>query len=99
MNDNRRRLMTLVAEDLEGIEAKVSENLKPYLDLVKEVASHLLFSGGKRFRPLLMVLGARLCGYNGDNDKKYASAFEYIHAATLLHDDAVSYTHLRAHET
>ncbi len=89
MRDLKRRLLDMVADDLAGIEKELHAHLRPHLDLVQETAGHLLFSGGKRFRPLLMVLCARLCGYEGDSDHKFSTAFEYIHAATLLHDDVV----------
>jgi octaprenyl-diphosphate synthase len=54
-----------------------------------------MFSGGKRIRPLLMVLSARLCGYQGDYDKTLSVVFEYLHAATLLHDDVVDGAEVR----
>jgi octaprenyl-diphosphate synthase len=69
--------------------------LNPYLDLVSEVAGHILFSGGKRLRPLLMILSARICGYSGDYEKTFSTALEYLHAATLLHDDLVDEATLR----
>jgi octaprenyl-diphosphate synthase len=59
------------------------------------VAGHLLFSGGKRLRPLLMVLSARLCGYTGNYEKTFSTALEYLHTATLLHDDLVDEAALR----
>ena len=95
MSDPKEKFLALVADDLAEIEKALKENLTPYLDLVYETASHLLFSGGKRFRPLLMVLSARLCGYSGDSDKLFSTAFEYIHAATLLHDDLVDGAEIR----
>ena len=95
MTGLKEKLLAQVKDDLEGIEAALRENLTPYLELVEEVAGHLLFSGGKRFRPLLMVLSARLCGYAGREDTLFSTAFEYIHAATLLHDDLVDDATLR----
>ena len=89
MTDLKRRLLDRIGEDLAAIESALAENLTPYLDLVSETARHILFSGGKRLRPLLMVLSARLCGYSGEKDKKFSTIFEYLHAATLLHDDLV----------
>jgi octaprenyl-diphosphate synthase len=89
MPDLKQLILARVGDDLAAIEAALAENLTPYLDLVGEVAGHILFAGGKRLRPLLMVLAARLCGYAGSQDKKYATIFEYLHAATLLHDDLV----------
>jgi len=95
MSDLKNRVMSLVKDDLEGIETALLENLNPNLDLVSKVAHHILFSGGKRLRPLLMVLSARLCEYQGDYDKTFSVIFEYLHAATLLHDDLVDDAHIR----
>ena len=89
MSDLKNRIMASVNEDLEAIEVALRDNLKPHLDIVSEVAGHILFSGGKRLRPLLMVLSARLCDYQGGYDKTFSTIFEYLHAATLLHDDLV----------
>jgi octaprenyl-diphosphate synthase len=95
MIDLKLRILINVKNDLEEIEKALTQNLNPYLDLVSETARHILFSGGKRLRPLLMVLSARLCGYNGDQDKIYSTIFEYLHAATLLHDDLVDGASIR----
>ena len=95
MNDLKQKILAAVEEDLNDIEKALSDNLNPYLDLVSEVAGHLLFSGGKRLRPLLMVLSARLCGYTGNYEKTFSTALEYLHTATLLHDDLVDEATLR----
>jgi len=95
MTDLKLKILFKVKADLEEIETALAQNLNPYLDLVSETARHILFSGGKRLRPLLMVLSARLCGYNGDQDKFYSTIFEYLHAATLLHDDLVDGASIR----
>ncbi|MBW2604240.1 MAG: polyprenyl synthetase family protein [Deltaproteobacteria bacterium] len=95
MNDLKHKILMQVKNDLEEIEVALQQNLNPYLDLVSQIAGHILFSGGKRLRPLLMVLSARLCGYKGDYDKAFSTIFEYLHAATLLHDDLVDEATLR----
>lgn len=95
MNDLKQKILTAVEDDLSDIEKALADNLNPYLDLVSEVAGHLLFSGGKRLRPLLMVLSARLCGYTGDYEKTFSTSLEYLHTATLLHDDLVDDATLR----
>jgi octaprenyl-diphosphate synthase len=95
MSDTKHKILALVKDDLEAIETALKENLNPYLDLVSQIAGHILFSGGKRLRPLLMVLSARICGYNGNYDKTFSTIFEYLHAATLLHDDLVDQATLR----
>lgn len=89
MSDIKKKILNRTQDDLIEIENALTNNLKPHLDLVARTAKHILFSGGKRLRPLLMVLSARLCGYQGDFDKTFACVFEYLHAATLLHDDLV----------
>jgi len=93
--DLKQRILTLVKDDLEAIEKALKDNLHPNLELVSQVANHILFSGGKRLRPLLMVLSARLCDYKGDYDKTFSVIFEYLHAATLLHDDLVDDASMR----
>jgi octaprenyl-diphosphate synthase len=57
--------------------------------MVEKISGHILFAGGKRLRPLLMITAARACGHSGNDEKKIAVLFEYLHAATLLHDDLV----------
>ena len=95
MSDLKSRILSAVESDLSAIETALSDNLNPYLDQVSETARHILFSGGKRLRPLLMVLAARLCGYKGDYDITFSTIFEYLHTATLLHDDLVDDADLR----
>lgn len=89
MSELKQKILSAVESELNEIEKALADNLTPYLDLVSDVAGHLLFSGGKRLRPLLMVLSARMCGYTGDYDKTFSTALEYLHTATLLHDDLV----------
>lgn len=95
MTDPKHKTLEMVKTDLDAIESALEENLNPYLELVSEAARHILFSGGKRFRPLLMILSARLCRYQGSYDTILSTAFEYLHAATLLHDDLVDGATLR----
>jgi len=95
MKDLKTRILENVQDDLEAIEAELKANLNPNLDLVAKVAEHILFSGGKRLRPLLMVLAARICGYEGTYDKTFSTIFEYLHAATLLHDDLIDGAQVR----
>jgi len=95
MKDLKEQILESVRQDLVEIEVALTDNLKPYLPLVSHVAKYIMFSGGKRIRPLLMVLSARLCGYRGDYDKTLSVVFEYLHAATLLHDDLVDGADIR----
>ena len=85
----KQQLIDLAMPDLEKVEAALETHLEPNLDLVRQIASHLLFSGGKRLRPLLMIHSARMCGYNNGFEIDFSTIFEYLHAATLLHDDVV----------
>lgn len=89
MNDLKHRILTAVKADLADIEAALTDNLTPEVDFVSRVAEHILFSGGKRLRPLLMVLCARMCEYRGSYAATFSIIFEYLHVATLLHDDLV----------
>ena len=98
MSDLKHKILARVKSDLEEIEVALEQNLNPYLDLVSQIAGHILFSGGKRLRPLLMVLSARISGYDGSYDKIFSTIFEYLHAATLLHDDLVDEATLRRGE-
>lgn len=95
MNELKQKIITAAKNDLSDIEAALADNLTPHFDLVRQVAGHLLFAGGKRLRPLLMILSARLCGYKGNDGARFSSIFEYLHAASLLHDDVVDGSKLR----
>ncbi|MFO0775819.1 MAG: polyprenyl synthetase family protein [Nitrospiraceae bacterium] len=75
--------------ELQGVETQIHANLTSPVALVNTVAGHILSSGGKRVRPLLLVLAARLCGYGGTDHWQLGALMEYIHTATLLHDDVV----------
>jgi octaprenyl-diphosphate synthase len=95
MKDLKERILGSVRQDLSDIEKALLENLEPYLPFVSHVARYIMFSGGKRVRPLLTVLSARLCGYQGDYATTLSVVFEYLHAATLLHDDLVDGAEVR----
>jgi octaprenyl-diphosphate synthase len=76
-------------DELLGVEEQVRKNLDSSVALVNTVAAHILSSGGKRIRPLFVLLCARLCGYPGHDHLLLGSLVEFIHTATLLHDDVV----------
>ena len=63
--------------------------------MIPEVANHLISSGGKRLRPMLTLAMAKLAGYTGDGHIKFAAAVEFMHTATLLHDDVVDESDMR----
>ena len=81
--------------ELDGVEHQVRQNLDSSVTLVNTVAAHILSSGGKRVRPLLLLLSARLCGYAGREHYQLGSLVEFIHTATLLHDDVVDEADIR----
>lgn len=95
MSDLKKKILGIVADDLQEIEKALENNLSPHLELVKEISKHILFSGGKRLRPLLMLLSSRLCGKNTPDLYDYSIIFEYLHSATLIHDDVVDEAELR----
>jgi octaprenyl-diphosphate synthase len=91
----KQSIIEAVALDLEQVEIELERQLNPNLELVRKIASHLLFSGGKRLRPLLMIHSARLCGYKNGFEIEFSTIFEFLHAATLLHDDVVDAADVR----
>ncbi len=80
---------------LEKIEYYLAENLKSQVPLITEVNRHILLSGGKRLRALLFVLCSRLCGRLEEKTYYFSTIFEYLHAASLLHDDVIDNADLR----
>lgn len=82
-------------KDLEEVEDQVRLNLDSHVPLINTVCSHILSSGGKRIRPLLLILCARLFGYIHKEDLVLGSLIEFIHTATLLHDDVLDDADLR----
>jgi len=89
------RALKLVKDDLGKVESMMEMNLRSDISLIPQVGKHVLKSGGKRFRPLLLLLSAKLCGYTGERHIVLASALEFIHTAALLHDDVVDHASLR----
>ena len=84
-----------VKADFNQLNAMVIKNLDSRVPLVKEIADYLVDSGGKRLRPLLTLLTAKLFGYQGDEHIKLATVIEFLHTAMLLHDDVVDESDLR----
>lgn len=87
--------LALIEEDLKNVELQFMKDLHSNVPLISKVAEYVFCSGGKRIRPVLLLLSARLCGYRGDRLVPLASVIEFIHTATLLHDDVVDSAHLR----
>jgi len=88
-------LMSLVADDMHGVNAVILDRMQSKVALIPELAGHLIAGGGKRMRPMLTLGCAALLGYSGKRHQKLAAAVEFIHTATLLHDDVVDGSGLR----
>jgi len=88
-------LVDLVREDLEQCNRLIVERMQSPVALIPQLAAHIVAAGGKRLRPLLTLAAARLCGYRGDRHVNLAACVEFIHTATLLHDDVVDESALR----
>ena len=89
------RLNRLVAADMERVNATILSRTGSEVAMIPEVANHLISSGGKRLRPMLVLAMAKLAGYGGDGHIKLAAAVEFMHTATLLHDDVVDESDMR----
>jgi len=85
----------LAAADMAGVDALITARMQSEVPVIPALAEHLIAAGGKRLRPLLTVAAARLAGSDNDTCLKLAAAVEFIHTATLLHDDVVDGSQLR----
>ena len=94
-NSSLEEALELIQDDLEEVDQEFRKNLRSNVSIISSIGEHLLLSGGKRFRPILLLLSAKLCGYKGDRHICMASLIEFIHTATLLHDDVVDKAELR----
>jgi octaprenyl-diphosphate synthase len=88
-------LVALAAGDMVRVNALITERMASHVPVIPALAEHLITAGGKRLRPLLTVAASRLAGGNGEAGVKLAAAVEFIHTATLLHDDVVDVSNLR----
>ena len=93
--DTLQPLLTLVADDMDRVNGIILEKARSDVEMIPELARHLIDSGGKRLRPMLTIAAAKLCGYNGEGHVKLAASVEFMHTATLLHDDVVDESDLR----
>jgi octaprenyl-diphosphate synthase len=93
--DAAEALSHLLAEDLAGVDAIIHGGVDSPVGVIPRLASYLIDSGGKRIRPMITLAAARLLGGGGDAVRKLAAAVEFIHSATLLHDDVVDESALR----
>ena len=88
-------LLALAGGDMAGVDALIRDRMQSDVPVIPALAEHLIGSSGKRLRPLLTIASARLCGARDDACLKLAAAVEFIHTATLLHDDVVDSSELR----
>ena len=89
------RLVELVTPDMQRVNAQILTRTGSEVTMIPEVANHLISSGGKRLRPMLTLAMANLTGYSGEGHIKLAAAVEFMHTATLLHDDVVDESDMR----
>ena len=88
-------LVKLVGADMERVNQIILDRCGSEVEMIPEVARHLIDSGGKRLRPMLTIAAAQMCGYQGNHHVMLAAAVEFMHTATLLHDDVVDESDMR----
>ncbi|MEE4249427.1 MAG: polyprenyl synthetase family protein, partial [Alcanivoracaceae bacterium] len=88
-------IYAVVADDFTSVNRFISDRLNTNVPMIREVGEYIVGSGGKRLRPLVAILSARACGYRGDKHIHVAAIIEFLHTATLLHDDVVDESSLR----
>jgi len=93
------RLAVLVEDDLKAANTAIVERMHSPVSLIPQLAGHIIAAGGKRLRPMLTLASARMCGYTGDRHILLSACIEFIHTATLLHDDVVDESDLRRGES
>jgi len=94
-HDALAHLTALVADDLVAVNNLIVQRMESGVPLIPQLAGHIVAAGGKRLRPILTLACAKLCGYDGVRQRKLATCVEFIHTATLLHDDVVDASDLR----
>ncbi len=90
-----RALVDLTARDMGRVNELILSKAGSDVEMIPEVANHLIASGGKRLRPMLTLAAAQMFGYSGDGHVKLATSVEFMHTATLLHDDVVDESGMR----
>jgi octaprenyl-diphosphate synthase len=94
-NDYIKKLQEFVGDDLEQMDVQINSLIIGKEHLISTLSNHLISSGGKKLRPILTIICSKLCGYIGTRHINLAAAVEFIHTATLLHDDVVDQSSLR----
>lgn len=90
-----QQVFDLCADEMASVDALIRESLDSNVVLIRQIAEYIIGSGGKRLRPMLVVMAARACGYDGPHHVTAAAIIEFIHTATLLHDDVVDESDMR----
>ncbi len=98
-NNGLEQLLALMGDDMKAVNRLIVERMDSPVILIPQLAGHIVASGGKRLRPLLTLASASLCGYRGTRHLGLAACVEFIHTATLLHDDVVDESGLRRGKT
>ncbi len=88
-------LLNLTQSDMDRVNTLILEKAHSHVELIPQLARHLIDSGGKRIRPMMTIAAARMCGYQGQLHLKLAMSVEFMHTATLLHDDVVDESDMR----
>ena len=90
-----QQISSLISEELERVEAALIKTLSSQVPLINKAGGYIIGSGGKRIRPLMLLLVSKYCNYTGEKHIPLACIFEYIHTATLLHDDVLDNAKMR----
>ena len=90
-----KAIYAVVEDDFEAVDQFINHHLNSNVPLIREVGDYIVQSGGKRLRPLVSILSARAAGYTGSQHVDVAAVIEFLHTATLLHDDVVDESNLR----
>ncbi|MDT8310433.1 MAG: octaprenyl diphosphate synthase [Methylophaga sp.] len=88
-------IYALIRQDMDAVNAMIQQRLHSEVVLINQLGHYIINSGGKRLRPVIALLSARACGYQGDAHINLATIIEFIHTATLLHDDVVDHSQMR----
>ena len=92
---NLEKINELTAQDMAGVNAAILEQLNSDVQLINQLGYYIVSGGGKRIRPMIAILAARAVGYQGNAHITIAALIEFIHTATLLHDDVVDESDMR----
>ncbi len=93
-----KAISELIADDMQAVNQTILSNLQSDVVLINQIGAYIVNSGGKRLRPQIVLLAAQACGYNGQDHIDLAAIIEFIHTATLLHDDVVDGSDLRRNQ-